>query len=89
MVHQTGHPLPAISTILPHHEQAVRQDEGIDTVHIFTVADVDLHPVVLQQLALLLVCLALLAQEAAHWQGAPGAREQGGAHGDQAGGADR
>ena len=78
MVRKTGHSAPGISTRSSHLEQSVWQDEGIDTVDILTVGDVDLDPVVGQQLALLLVCLVLLAHGAAHWQGALGAGEQGG-----------
>jgi hypothetical protein len=89
VIRKTGYSAPGISTLSSHCQQFVRHDEGIDTVNIFTVADVDLDFVVHQELALLLVCLVLLAHGAAHWQGALGAWEQGCFEGSQAGGANR
>ena len=89
MVRKTCNSAPLILVLSSQLEKSIRQYEGVNVVHFLTVGDVDLHPVVSQQLALLLVCLALLAHRVAHWQGALGAGEHGGPYGGQAGGADR
>ena len=66
MVRKTCNSAPLLLVLSSQLEKSIGQYEGVNTVHFLTVADVDFDPVVSQQLALLLVCLVLLAHRVAH-----------------------
>ena len=76
VVGEGGHSVEGGGVGLPGHEQPVGGDEGVDGVDGLAVLDVDLDPVLREEVTLRPVCRTGLTGGTADWEGAPGAGEE-------------